>query len=106
MQRDCGLDPVSDSAVEWWPVFAGKSASGAGETAAKPQATSAAEGEPGEGEDDEEDYGDGTILDFSPHYSYVCGLRRVHCCQALLEIFDLPYPEVLTLRSLRQTMPC
>ena len=30
---------------------------------------------PGDGEEAEEDYGDGTILEFTPHYSYICGLR-------------------------------
>ena len=33
---------------------------------------------PGDGdEEEEEDYGDGTILEFTPHYSYICGLRQV-----------------------------
>ena len=48
------------------------------DTAADGKPTSLEGDTPGDREEDEEDYGDGTILEFTPHYSYICGLRQVH----------------------------
>ncbi len=57
---------------------AGKAEAGAGETEADVKTKAADSAKPGDGdEEEEEDYGDGTILEFTPHYSYICGLRRV-----------------------------
>jgi len=62
-------------------VIAGKAEEGAEKAAVDGKPQPAEEDKPGDGDEEEEDYGDGTILEFTPHYSYICGLRQVRARQ-------------------------